>query len=102
MKVEVTIVLDIPEEYADDGLPKKDPLTPSGTPWRESFLRQAIFDQFINFSIVGHLEKVLEFMARKVPKGTRKGLNEQIVEMHREWADIIRKGQQNFKIKVLE
>jgi len=96
VKVKVSLILDIPDKYADDGLPKSDPLTPSGTPWADAFIRQGVFDNFTNYANCQHLQDALKWVCE--PKSVTQ---QYIVDTHKEWAEILNKGNRNCQVEIL-
>lgn len=98
MKVRVTLELELPEV--------KDPnvdLTAEyvkGINWEMAHVIQDIFDNFLNFSVCGHLERAMQFMGRK--KGetdAEKMVAEHIVKHSNAWADILRNAEQSMKVE---
>lgn len=95
MKIKVSVELDIPDpkdENVDLGAEYAKGIT-----WADAFILQLVFDEFVNYAVVSHLEDAADWAARS--NGDKGSTEYQILTHHRLWADILQKAEKTMKIE---
>lgn len=103
MKVKLTMELDIPDVYSNDGKNHEGCYVP-GISWPMAFVQQTVFDNFVNHAICSHNRDACRYMIKiqenAMPES--KEVFQYIVDRHSEWADIIRNAESTLKLEEIK
>lgn len=94
MKVRVSLELELPD-VKDENVPDLQAEYVPGISWEMAHVIQTVFDGFLNFAIVQHLQEAMQWMGRHkdLPHAAV------IVKHHNDWADLLRRAEKTMKVE---